>query len=289
MTPTGTAASILARHEGVRRRLAVRLRIFPLLIALAPFGCSAAPAARALAPLARPRSATPDEVREAYDGYCRGLASLSVSGDLDVRDTRTGKTQKLGVRMVVARGGRLYLKGSVAIVTALEVIDNGDRFWFQVPSKKTVWTGRSDQSPDGERDDAPYFALRPRDIVLAFLPEPLEPRDGESLLFESDRQVFSMTLAATASGAGYARRRVSLVRESLAWERSREFDEHGELQSEISVAAFQDGLPRQVVINRPAQGYVASFALDKIEKNGSVPERAFLGRAPEGYKVIDVP
>ena len=268
--------------------MAVRLRVLPLLIALAAFGCSAAPAARSIVPLPRPRSATPDQIREAYDGYCKGLTSLSVSGDLDVRDTRTGKTQKLGVRMVVARGGRLYLKGSIAIVTALEVIANGDRFWFQVPSKKTVWTGRSDQAPDAEREDAPYYALRPRDVVLAFLPEPLNPRSGESLLFESDRQAFSMTLAATSSGAGYPRRRVWLVRESLAWERSREFDEHGELQSEISVAAFKDGLPRQVVITRPTQGYVASFALDKIEKNANVPERAFAGRAPEGYKLVEV-
>jgi outer membrane lipoprotein-sorting protein len=191
--------------------------------------------------------------------------------------------------MVVARGGRLYLKGSVAIVTALELVANGDRFWFQVPSKKTVWTGRSDSAPDAERGDAPYYALRPRDIVLAFLPEPLEPREGEWLLFESDRQDFSMTLAATSAGAGYVRRRVSLVRESLAWQRSREFDEHGELQNEIRVADFVDGLPRHVVITRPTQGYVASFALDKVERNASVPERAFTGRAPEGYTVVEVP
>lgn len=267
--------------------MAIRLRVLPLLIALAASACSAAPLARSV-PLARLRSATPEEIRAAYDAYCRGLTSVSISGDLDVRDTRSGKTQKLGIRMLAARGGRLYLKGSIAIVSALELVANGDRFWLQVPSKKTIWTGRSDQAPDAERDDAPYYALRPRDILLAFLPEPLEPGQGESLVFESDRRAFSMTLAGASGGTGFARRRVSLARESLAWQGSREFDENGELQSEISVLGFEDGLPRQVVIIRPAHGYVASFALDKAEKNASVPERAFVGRVPEGYRVVEV-
>jgi outer membrane lipoprotein-sorting protein len=205
-----------------------------------------------------------------------------------VRDQRTGKSQKLGVRLVATRGGRLYLKGSVAVVTALEVVADGDRFWFQVPSKKTVWTGSSTASTDSERADAPYFALRPSDVVSAFLPEALSPGAREALTFEADRASFSLSLAALEDGAGRVRQRVWLERESLQWSRSRSFDAHGELVREVSLAGWQSGHPRQVTITRPGEGYVAAFSLDKLEVNVRVPERAFTPRTPEGYRVVEV-
>jgi hypothetical protein len=264
------------------------LSVLLLAVALGPLGCAGAPPARPAAPVAPLRAATLDEVRAAYDGYCRGIETLSASGDLDVRDGRTGKSQRLGVRLVATRGGRLYLKGSVAVVTALEVVANADRFWFQVPSRKTVWTGSSSASAEGERSEAPYYALRPSDIALAFLPEPLTPAPGEALVFESDRQSFSLTLVSVTGESGVPRRRVWLERESLAWIRARSFDERGELRSEVGVAGWTQGRPRQVVISRPGEGYVAAFTLDKLEANVTIPERAFQPRTPEGYKVVEV-
>jgi outer membrane lipoprotein-sorting protein len=266
--------------------LRLGLLVLLLVVAFGPFGCSPPP--RPAAPAAPLRLATLEEIRAAYDGYCNGIETLSASGDLDVRDARTGKTQRLGVRLVAARGGRLYLKGSVAVVTALEVVSNGDRFWFQVPSKKTVWTGSSNSSAESERSEAPYYALRPSDIALAFLPEPLTPGAGEALVLESDRQSFSLALVSAAGGTGVARRRVWLERASLAWIRSRSFDEKGELRSEVGLAGWAQGRPRQVVISRPGDGYVAAFALDELDANVPVPERAFQPRTPQGYKVVEV-
>jgi hypothetical protein len=92
----------------------------------------------------------------------------------------------------------------------VEVVSNGERFWFQVPSKKTVWTGAATgEARDAGTDDAPYQAIRPSDITSALLPEPLAPRDGETLLLDADRESFTLTLAAPAQGRGVARRRVS--------------------------------------------------------------------------------
>ena len=260
-----------------------------LLAAAAAAACARGLGERPSAPVAPPRSATLEEVRAAYDAYCNGISTISASGDLDVRDQRTGKSQKLGIRLLAARGGRLYIKGSVAIVTALELSSDGARFWFQVPSKKTVWTGSNAAGAQSERDEAPYFALRPGDVVPAFLPEPLKPLPGEVLVFEADRESFSLALARLAEGAGRVRRRVHLRRESLEWSGSRSFDEQGELTSEVSVAGWSDGRPRQVRIERPVEGYSAAFALEKLEANVRVPERAFVPRSPEGYKVIEVP
>jgi hypothetical protein len=190
--------------------------------------------------------------------------------------------------LVAARGGRLYLKGSVAVVTALEVVADGQRFWFQVPSKRTVWTGSSSGSTDAERADAPYYALRPSDVAAAFLPEPLSPGPGDALTLEADRRSFSLSLAQLENGVGRVRRRVWLERESLKWSRSRSFDERGDLASEIEVAGWQPGGPRQVTVTRPGEGYVAAFQLEKLDANARVPERAFIPRTPEGYKVVEV-
>jgi outer membrane lipoprotein-sorting protein len=234
------------------------------------------------------RAATLDEVLSAYEGYCRKLDSLSASGDLDVRDLRRGKAQKVGVRVVATRGGRLYIKGSVAVVTAVEVVANGERFWFQVPSKKTVWTGATDASARAETGDAPYYALRPADVTSALLPEPLAPGESDSLVLEADRDTFSLTLGRLTDGRGPARRRVWVQRETLLPARVRSYDERGEVVSDVTLAAFKDGLPRQVVISRPSEGYLAAFSLDKVESNRPVPDRAFVPRTPESYKVIEV-
>ncbi len=261
-----------------------------LLLSLAPVGCAIGPAASPSAPARPARAATLQEVLAAYDGYCNGIQTLSASGDLDVRDLRAGKSQKLGVRLVAARGGRLYLKGSVAVVTALEVVADGERFWFQVPSKKTVWTGDSDGAAerDAGTEQAPYYALRPKDVTAALLPEPLAPGPGQALLLDSDRQTFSLTLGPLEAGRGIARRRIWLQRDTLEPLRVRNYDEQGDIASEVSLGAWGDGLPRFVSVLRPAQGYQASFSFSKLERNGSIPEKAFSARIPEGYKTVSV-
>jgi outer membrane lipoprotein-sorting protein len=255
---------------------------------LGPSGCATTRDIAATAPTRPLRAASIDEVLAAYDGYCRGLDSVSASGDLDVRDLRRGKAQKVGVRLVAARGGRLYVKGSVAVVTAVEVVANGERFWFQVPSKKTVWTGAAEASARAETGDAPYYALRPADVTAALLPEPLAPGESDALVLEADRETFSLTLGRLAAGRGTVRRRVWLHRETLVPLRARSYGASGDLVSEFSLSAFEDGLPRQVVISRPIDGYVAAFSLDRVQRNVPVPDRAFVPRTPDGYQVVEV-
>jgi hypothetical protein len=250
-------------------------------------GCAGAPAARPAAPLPPVRSASVQEAREAFDTFCKGLSTLSAKGDLDVRDARTGKAQKLGVRVLAQTGGRLYLKGSVAIVTAIEVVSDGQRYWLQVPARKTVWTGLATRGAESEREDAPYYALRPADISAALLPEPLQPQDGEALFLEGDRGTLSLTLASLES-PWVVRRRVSLGRDSLQPLRTSRFDARGDLVSDVSFAEWREGFPHRITIARPMDGYVAAFSLDSVRLNEPVPGRAFAPRLPEGYKVVEV-
>jgi hypothetical protein len=236
------------------------------------------------------RAVTLQEALDTYDRYCGGIRTLSATGDLDVRDLRAGRQRKLGVRLVATRGDRLYLKGSVFVVTALEVISDGRRFWFQVPSKKTVWTGlASEDAPAAEgADQAPYYALRPRDVTAALLPDPLAPGQGETVVMDAEREAVWLSLARTEDGRGLVRRRVGLERESLRPVRLRTYDEKGDLVSDVALGGWSGELARRVVIQRPAEGYVADFSLEKVELNKAVPERAFEPRPVEGYKTVEV-
>jgi outer membrane lipoprotein-sorting protein len=261
-----------------------------LLVALALTGCATSRPLPGAVSLAEPRQASLDEVMGAYDNYCGRIRTFSGSGDLELQDLRAGRARKVGVRFVAARGGRLYLKGSVLVVTALEIVSDGARFWFQVPSKKKVWTGPNDAGNTAEgADKAPYYALRPRDVTSAFLPDALAHGDGDALLFEADRQSFTVTVGQIVGGHGFARRRVSLDRETLQLVRMRDYDTRGDLVTDVAFSVWSEGVPHKVTIERPRLGYVASFALDKAEANVSVPDRAFVARTPEGYAVEEVP
>jgi outer membrane lipoprotein-sorting protein len=266
------------------------LRAAALFLLASLAGCASNPKPAAAPRPPRSPVANLEQVLGAYQEYCDGIQSFSASGDLEVRDLHEGKARKLGVRVVATRGGRLYLKGSVAIVTALEVVSDGQRFWFQVPSKKTVWTGDASSTTDTEAgaDDAPYYALRPRDVTRALVPERLDPAANESLVLEADGQAYSLTLATLDSGRGTARCRVWLTRNTLLPLRGRLFDAHGEVVTDWNYADWDGGLPRTIRVFRPIEGYLAIFTLTKAQRNVTVPEKAFSPRTAEGYKVVEV-
>lgn len=275
----------------LRRALGAACWAVVLLSSLALPGCVTRTIERVAAPARPPRAATLGEVLSAYDGYCRGLDTLSASGDLDVKDLRAGKQRKLSARVLAARGSRLYIKGTAVLVTALEVVSNAERFWFQVPSKKTVWTGLSEATAAAEgAENEPYYALRPRDVNAGLLPEPMTPGEGDVLSLEADAGSFCLTLSAAAQAPGHTtvRRRVCLERETLRPSAIRSYDEHGNLSTDMSLADVRDGAAHRLVISRPSEGYVAAFAFDKIVKNQPLPERAFSPRTPPGYAVIEV-
>jgi outer membrane lipoprotein-sorting protein len=268
----------------MRRQTAALL----LLASSAPgAGCLARAKTIPVVPARPLRAASLDEVLAAYDAHATGGQTLSASGDLEVRDLRAGKARKLGVRLVASRGGKLYLKGSVAVVTAIEVVADGRRFWFQVPSRKTVWTGLSDSANLAEGDDAPYYALRPSDVTSALLPEPLAPGPRDALVLEADPDAFSLALAPREARAAVSRR-VWMERETLRPVRLRRYDARGELVSDVQLGDWRGDAPRRVQIDRPGEGYQAIFDLDKVERNVPVPAQAFVPRTPPDYKVEEV-
>jgi outer membrane lipoprotein-sorting protein len=243
------------------------------------------------------RQASLEDVLAAHESYCNGLKSLSASGDLTVADLRAGRSHTIDVRLAARRGGQLYLKGSVAVVTAIELVSDGERVFFRVPKKKKVWTGKATASPPAEssqKDDAkdkeaaPYEALRPRDVTRALLPEPLSPTADEAIVFEADEQAFSLALVTLDQGRGRVRRRVWLDRETLRLSRSRHYDETGDLESEARFTAWQDDGPRRVSVSRPGEGYSASFIFSRQRQNATIPDQAFVPVIPDDHTVVEI-
>jgi outer membrane lipoprotein-sorting protein len=236
------------------------------LVLLATIASSSCATSRPQLPQFHPtKMATLDEVLAAYEGYCSRVQTFSGAGDLEVRDLRAGRSRK---------------------VTALELVSDGRRFWLEVPSKHTVWTGPSDAGSEAEdTGHAPYYALRPSDVTFALLPEPLEPAGDEALVFEADTEGFSLAATRLDGGRGSVHRRIWLDRETLLLRRARIYGANGDTVAEAVFGAWEGGLPREVTISRPLDGYVAAFALHKAEANVTVPDRLFEARIPEGFAV----
>ncbi len=260
-----------------------------LLVAVATAGCATTRPIRETAAFRTPRQASLDEALAAYNAYCDGMHTFSGSGELEVRDLRAGRSRKVHARIVAAREGKLYLKGTVLVVTALELVSDGTRFWLEVPSKKAVWTGPNDAGNQAQDDEhAPYYALRPADMSFALLPDPIRQGGGAVVSFECDRQAFSIGVLRVDGERAVVQRRIWLDRETLSLQRARLYTDGGETLAEAAFGAWTDGVPHQVRISRPIEGYEAVLALDKAETNVDVPDRAFSARIPEGYAVHDV-
>jgi outer membrane lipoprotein-sorting protein len=243
------------------------------------------------------RHASLEEVLAAHESYCEGLKSLSAAGDLTVADLRAGRSHTIDVRLAARRDGQLYLKGSVAVVTVLELVSDGERAWFRIPRKKRVWTGSAraaaptEPAAQGETTDdeaAPYEALRPYDLTAALLPERLAPAADDSLVFEADERTFSLALVKLEQGRGRVSRRVWLDRATLQLSRTRHYDASGDLVSETRFMAWKDGWPRRVSVTRADEGYVASFVFSKLRPNASVPDRAFEPVIPDDHTVAEI-
>lgn len=254
-------------------------------------GCGLRAKAIPAVPLRPLQARSLDEVLSAHERTTRAIETLSASGRLQVRDQRAGRERDFGVRVLAERGGRLYLKASVAVVTALEAVSDGRTYWLQVPSKRKVWKGDATRAPraDAAGEGREYDTLRPADLLAALLPEPLAAEPGETLLLEGDRESLSVAVGRPAAdGRGVARRRVWLERETLRPIRSRTYDSQGTLELEATFADWRDGVPRQVSVARPGAGYEARFAFDKARANLTLPARAFEPRTPDDYEVVEL-
>ena len=213
-----------------------------------------------------------------------GFDTLSAAGDLEVRDLRAGKARTLGVRLVAARAVELYLKASVAMVTALEVIVRRTALLVPGPvAEDGVDRARRREPRREPRDEqAPYYALRARPTSsAALLPEPLAPGPDEAPPARRRRPGFRALPGSPRPGpARSARRRVLARPRALQPSLDRQLRPAGDLRVGGPLLGLARRLaPAAGACAGPARATRPSFTFDEVEANVPVPERAFAASA----------
>ena len=152
--------------------------------------------------------------------------------------------------------GRLYLKGSVAVITALEVVSDGERFWFQVPSKKTVWTGAARaRRRTRARTKRPTTPCGPPTSRRRSCRSRSPARGGDASSSRPTARRFTLTLAAPAAGPRARRGAASpWIARRCSRSRLRRYDERGDLEHGGHPRRLAEGQPHQVEIRRPVAG-----------------------------------
>ena len=219
-----------------------------------------------------PREASLDEVLAAYDLYCDGIDTFKATGEMELRNTRTGRAGRLRFDLVASREGiRLEQRGGGP---GFVLVSRDGEFALQSAADGRHWRGAADEPLPSLRD-FPLEALRPSDLSSAFVPSPLTAQPDEALFMEGERSRFAVTLTRRRSGHGVARRQVFLERASLRLQRTLSFDEEGNLRSEVSWRSWRDGVPREILVTRPLDGTLARLELDEAEPNAPVPPGSF--------------
>jgi hypothetical protein len=222
--------------------------------------------------LPEPREASLEEVLAAYDLYCDGIETFKAAGEMELRNTRTGRAHRFRFDLLASREG-VRLEQRDADTGFVLVSDDG-AFALQSRADGRTWRGAADE-PLPSLSDIPLEALRPSDLATAFVPAALTAQSDEALFMEGERSRFALTLTRRRSGHGVAHRQVFLERASLRLQRVLSFDADGNLRSEVSWHRWRDGVPREILVTRPLDGTLARLELDRAAPNAPVAPGSF--------------
>ena len=222
--------------------------------------------------LPEPREASLEEVLAAYDLYCNGIETFKAAGEMELRNTRTGRVRRFRFDVAASREGvRLEQRDGDA---GFVLVSADGAFALRSAADGRIWRGAADE-PLRSLRDIPLEALRPTDLASALVPAPLTAQPDEALFMEGERSHFALTLTRRRSGHAVARRQVFLERASLRLQRALSFDADGNLLSEVSWRRWRDGVPREILVTRPLDGTLARLELDRAAPNAPVPPGSF--------------
>lgn len=224
------------------------------------------------------------------------IESMKATVDLQLtylNDERTKETELRDVRGFILgkRPGHIRVQAQTPVTggTAFDMASDGSTFRVYLPWKKRFIEG---DTANVKRSEKRTENVRPQHVLEALLLDP--PLEEETPVMdrvkEGYRHFYVVQLMTDREGEGLRiQRKVWFDRATLRVARVEVRNNEGEV---ISVSRYQawdsgDGqpFPRQVMIERPLEGYDLAMTFLKPGLNEEVPDQSFVLDPPKGLEV----
>jgi len=217
----------------------------------------------------------------------RGQLRMYWSGDEDGRH--------VNVRLFATSSGALMLRGSRGLAGKIfDLVGNGIEFQLVVPDHAAHYLGKA-TAPTHPDPDRPYFALRPQHITEALLPAVLPTSNvpGAFVSLQTYPDRYALVWMEIDAGRSRVRRRVWIERVALRVSQIEGFDADGRIEFVADYSDYlgtgMDAYPAVIEVERPWAELVFRFDLSEVERDPSIPARAFrFQELPPGYRTLTI-
>ena len=237
-------------------------------------------------------SATPEELIGRLAARNEAIKAMQARGTIEYRFDY-GKRDYRGsdVRMLFAKPGDVYVRGSARVVGTLFVLkSDGERFWAEVPRDKQVFTGLVRATPRLEDKEQLWEGLNPAVLAEALLLDDLKVYKVVCATFP-DRYIIDL-LQEAEDGRLTLRRKVEFERERLQVSRHLVFGESGEVVTDAYLYKYEIAggveLPQLYVIRRHWEELSLRLEFEEILINPETRDDLFRYQPPAGFEVIDL-
>jgi outer membrane lipoprotein-sorting protein len=286
-----------------------RARAAAFLVLLAASGCGVKTEVKVpVAPkIAAAKTATLQELLAILQGYrakITTLSSRSVKVSLTVAQAESGKAQVYHSApgyILLRQPDDMLLNIQVPLTktTAVELLSRGDRFELWSPRDNKLYVGRN--SAQGfeleENGQALAFTARPVHIIEAILPHAASLSRQDARIAKTEEQdaqakYYVLTLyQETGSAELRVLRRLWIERSQMVLAKDETFTESGQIAGTVrySDQGTFDGmqLPREILIDRPLDGYSLGLHFSDWRINPNLEDSAFvLNPPPDARRII---
>jgi len=272
------------------------MRRFILLILL-PFLISCAPKIIPKgAPLPSYKKATLPELIEKINERNQRIHSLIASLRIEFKPAPSAKFLACSARMLLMKPNKIRLKGYKPLLpTFFLLVSDGESYWFAIPSRKKVYTGRADipsplkvlSSGTGTEE---MVRLKPKAIIDALLLDKIQLGENKYAFLDILPNFYIINVVKKDSDGLHSERRIWIERKELTIEHHQLFDERGRLVSEVYFRNYRDFgailFPKLVFIKRPFERVNLRLTFGNIKVNEEISPDAFNYQVPPDMEIV---
>lgn len=194
--------------------------------------------------------------------------------------------------ILAARPASIRVIGQVPVVAKdiFDMVSDGQNFYIFIPSKNEFIEGPDDLDRTSRR---PIENLRPQHLFDALIWPPIKPETP--VLFEqtdvSPARYYVLTIVANGPEGLELGRKIWFDRSNLQIARMQIYNSHGALESDLQTKNWKSAeggadYPRDVLIDRPADGYRLEITITHLTLNQKISADRFHLTQPEGTRLV---